>query len=244
VCRQVLEVDVRCAGELGQRDPSIGIAGQLTGQPGVRQEVATVRGDLHVEGGVVEPERRDERFARLEVPVELHDAGVIRAEAQLLGGAEHALRHLTSNLGLLDPEVAGKHRPDRGERIQGAGPHVGRAAHDRDDLTAPVDLAQRKPVRVRMGARFEHPADHDIRESRPGIHDLFDGRSAQREMLGQRHRVAIESRHELLEPTIRGFHVANCERKRTSFSKKVRRSPTPCLSIAIRPGPIPKAQPV
>src|SRR5918999_5098876 len=44
------------------------------------------------------------------------------------------------------------------------------------------------------------------------------------------------------KPGVRDLH-RNCSRTRTSFSKNLRRSGTPCLSMAMRSIPIPKAKP-
>src|SRR4029079_17149060 len=56
--------------------------------------------------------------------------------------------------------------------------------------------------------------------------------------------LVIRERHrtELAQPAQRDLH--SCSRKRTSFSKRVRRSSRPCRSIASRSIPTPKAYPV
>ena len=107
---------------------------------------------------------------------------------------------------------------------------------------AGLHLADAQPVGVGVALDREHPADHEaVRRGRPDVRDPLDLGGPQREQLAQlldgQVGVAV-----LAQPGVRHPH-RNCSSTRTSFSKNLRRSGTPCFSIAIRSIPIPNAKP-
>src|SRR5690606_11443183 len=97
----------RCHFTCGQgreKQSPLAIGCNLTRDAHVRQEVPTVGRDLHVEAPVVESERVDERGPGLGAGCELQNAPMVRAEAELVRGAEHTLGNLAPNLRLPDGE--------------------------------------------------------------------------------------------------------------------------------------------
>ncbi|RAO53124.1 hypothetical protein PSN01_03942 [Micromonospora saelicesensis] len=84
---------------------------QLPGQAAQAQRVPPVRGDLQIEDDVVEADHRTRVVARLgrHVRPQHDDAGVVVAQAQFLGRADHARRVVPVRLAGADGEAAGQH---------------------------------------------------------------------------------------------------------------------------------------
>ena len=149
-----------------------------------RQLVAAVGGDVDVEGDLVEAEQRDRVIAGLTGQAEVgqdDDAGVILAEAELLGRADHAIGLVTVGLASSDLEVTGQDGSGQAGDDEVAGHEVVGTADDAaaghlgtglrvlriilgfvvfgaDVDAAPVDgLA----VRVLFLDEFEHPSDDE-----------------------------------------------------------------------------------
>ena len=123
-----------------------------------------------------------------------------------------------------------------------AGGDVGGTADDRPVPLAGVDLTYPQAIRVRMLLRRDHsPDDEPLRRRRAHVVDPLDLRGAHGEEVGKllrrQARIAVAR-----QPAVGDPH-RNCSRTRTSFSKNLRRSGTPCLSIAIRSIPMPNAKP-
>ena len=66
------------------------------------EEIGAVRGDVYDQTVVGERHGLQQRRAGGRVGVELQDAVVLLAEAELAGGAEHALGDFAAELGALD----------------------------------------------------------------------------------------------------------------------------------------------
>ena len=123
------------------------------------------------------------------------------------------------------------------------GGDVGRPAHDLlRAAVADVDHAHAEPVGVGVLLGLEHAADDEALERvrrrgggrpRPSCRS-WSGAPRARRPAGRGRRTR--------EPLDRDPHP-NCSRKRRSFSKRRRRSGTPCLSMAMRSMPIPQAKP-
>ena len=240
----VFQGEVGIARDFGKRHRARALGGQLPGDAQVAQQVATVGGRLHFERDVVEAHGLHERLARREIAVDLEDAGVVRPQAQLFRRAEHALGVLPPDLGLLELEAAWECGARRGEGIPGSRLHVGGAAHDLEDAVSRVHRAQREAVGVGVLARGDDTSHDHVAQLRAGRHHLLHRSPPQGQVLGDLVRGERQPRDHGLQPTIGDVHGANRARKRTSFSKKVRRSSTPYLSFAMRAGPMPKAKPV
>src|SRR5262245_36224474 len=96
----------------------------------MRQEVWTIRADVEDEASVSHGQRFQERRSRWNVYVELEDAVLFVAQAELARGAEHAVGDRTADLPLLDLEAVRQHGARRRERIDFARLDVRRAAND------------------------------------------------------------------------------------------------------------------
>jgi hypothetical protein len=171
---------------LGGSDVGEGLALHLrifAGDTAHRQLVAAVGGDVDVEGDLVEAEQRDRVIAGLtgQPKIGQHDdAGVILAESELLGRADHAIGLVTVGLACGDGEITGQDRSGQAGDDEVAGHEVVGTADDAaagylaglrvlrivlgfvvfgaDVDAAPVDgLA----VRVLFLDEFEHPSDDE-----------------------------------------------------------------------------------
>ena len=104
--------------------------GELAGDADDAHRVGAVGRDREVEDHVVEAEHLAHVGAELGGGIETEDPGVVVAQAELLGRAEHAVAHLAADLAPLEGEAAGQRRARRGVRHDHPGDDVGRAAHD------------------------------------------------------------------------------------------------------------------
>src|SRR5436309_5110632 len=64
------------------------------------------------------------------VGLQLEDAGMVHAEPQFFGGAEHAVRFDAADLAALELEATGQRRAHRGEGVGLPRLHILRTAHD------------------------------------------------------------------------------------------------------------------
>src|SRR5690348_15282287 len=87
-------------------------------------------GDRQVEHPVAQPGPAGEVLAQRRVVGQHQDAGVIVAEAELGGRADHALRHPAVGLAGADLESARQHGPGQRQRHQVTDREVDRAADD------------------------------------------------------------------------------------------------------------------
>ncbi len=116
---------------LGHRERQPEVRGELAGDADDAHRVGTVRRDREVEDDVVETEHLAHVGAELGGGVEREDPGVVVAEAELAGGAQHAVGHLAADLAPLEREAArAASRADGANGTTMPGYDVRRAAHD------------------------------------------------------------------------------------------------------------------
>ncbi len=168
---------------------------------------------------------------------------MIGAESKLARRTQHAVRDFAADLALLQLDTAGKDRPGPREWIERADRDDRRAADDVQQLAAPVvdpGYPERVPVRVTPG--LNDAADHDPGEVLTEALDAIHRRDVRRQQVAQFCGAPLVG-NDLPQPIVRDQHEANCSRKRTSESYSRRMSLMPYRDMAIRAGPIPKAQP-
>ena len=141
---------------------------RLAGDAPERERVGPVGVDLELDDLVAQRQHVERVVAGLpRVGGQHDDAGVVLAEAELLGRADHARGDVAVGLARADREAAGQHGTREHDDHEVAGREVVRAADDALRLTravrvadvdgAPVDgLA----VLLRLGLHGEHAADH------------------------------------------------------------------------------------
>ena len=193
------------------------------------------------------PERQDllQRLPRPQpVGLQDHDPGVVGADLELVLGEDHPLGDLAAQLGLLELDPARHDRagPRDGDRL--AGGDVRRAAHDVGGLVlADVDGADLQTVGVGMLLGGEHAADDEaVVRAHAARRDPRDLGPGHLQALGQLGGGDV-GRAVLAQPFDGDVHQPNCSRTRRSLSYSSRRSGMPCLSMAIRSIPMPKAKP-
>ncbi len=135
------------------------VRGQLARQSDDAHRVGAVGRDGEVEDGVVEPEEVAHVGPELARRIEGEDAGVVVAQAQLLGRAEHAVGHLAADLAPLQLETAGQRRPGRRVRHDHPRHHVGRSAHHAGLRRAGAHVDERELVGIGVL--------HDVEHARP-----------------------------------------------------------------------------
>ena len=221
------------------RERRAGDGVDLAGDPEDAEAVAAVRRHLDLQHRLGERDHLGQRRARGERVVEHHDAVVVVADLELVGGEDHPFRGDPAQLRLAQL-LAARH-PRAGERHRDglAGGDVGGAADDRPRaVLADLDRADPQPVGVGVLDRLGHLADDEVvRRGRADDVDPLDLGAGHHQPLGQLldrdAGVAV-----LAQPGVRHPHE-NCSSIRTSLSKKRRRSGMPWRSIATRSIPRP-----
>ena len=235
-----------------------------------RHAIADIWSDVNIQDLFGDPENRQGVLAGNEL-VTLHrwwqgdDAGVVDTDTQLVGGTQHAVRHVAVRLSGTNGESAGEHGARQRDDNPGSLDGIGSATDDAAALDpllnvlrmslcvvaganvdpAPVDdLA----VLLRFGNRGKNVSDHDRAGQLPANDlDLLNGRCVVGQRLG--HLVssgAVWQINHGLQPRHRNLHRAPplSERlNRTSPSTKSRRSGALLRNITVRSMPMPKAKP-
>lgn len=237
----------------------------LAGQAPHRQCMAQVGGHVDVEDLVGNAEQRH-RVGAETGPGRLRrrehdDAGAVLADAQLVGGADHAVAHVPVGPAGADPETAGQHRAgQRDDDVVALGEVAGAADDAAGVLDLGVDLgvverahvdaapADGFPVALGFLDEVQDAADDD-----PAAHvgadglDVLDLQTHPGEgvrHLGAGH--AVRELHQIAEPTHRRPHRAPPTSERlnlTSPSTKSRRSGALLRNMTVRSTPMPKAKP-
>src|ERR1043166_1976309 len=177
-----------------------------------------------------------------------HRAGGGGAEPRLAARAEHPLGHLAPELPLLDDEAARERRADRREGVLATGHDVGCTTdHLPSFRRSVIHRAEVKPVGVRMRPHLLHQRHDDVAEAGVERDDRVHRRAEQGEPVHQLTGVERAAQH-LLQPAAGGVHAAELpaswRRKRMSPPYSSRMSGMPKRCWAVRPGPMPNAQPV
>jgi hypothetical protein len=244
------------------------VRGQLAGHADHAHRVGPVGGDREVEDDVVESEDATHVGPELDALVEAEDAAVVVTEAELLGGAEHAVGHDAADLAPLQHEAPRQRGARTGIGHDHARHHVGGTAHDAGLTAAGVDVDELELVGVGVLLDPEHPRD-------PHTGDLgarlFHALHLEAELVERGHEVGHgrvdRQRGEVADPGEGHQHVHTpsmvdcvaqsrsseqcstsspqyCARKRVSPSKKVLISSMSYRTIAMRSRPKPNAKPV
>src|SRR6266550_3877029 len=208
------------------------------------EQVRSIRRDIDDDLLISNRNGFKKRSTRRSVGLQLEDAGMVHAEPQLFGGAEHAVRLHAADLAALELETTGQRRADGGEGVGLPRLHILRTAHDlqRGRATG-IHHAQRESISVGMLAHLEDARHHHVAQVLMDRHDAVHRSDLPSQPVGD--VLAFEGLPQQgLEPTTRDDHLMNCSRKRTSLSKNSRISGMPWRSIAMRSGPMPHAKPV
>ena len=168
---------------------------------------------------------------------------MIGADRDLVLGQDHPGGFDAAQLCLAELRAVRHHRAGPRDRNGLSRPDVRRAADDLRRLAvADVDHAHGQPVGVRMLVGAQDLADDEAVERADAVLvDALDLGPCERQPLGELAQPEVRA-HVVVEPFQRDSHP-NCSRSRTSLSKNIRRSGTPCLSIAMRSTPMPNAKP-
>ena len=131
---------------------------------------------------------------------------MIHAEAELFGGAEHAVRLNAADLAALELQPARERGPDWCEGIRLPRLHIGRAADDFEGgATAGIDEAQCQTVGVGVRAHLQHLPDEHVAQVLMDRHDAVDGRDLAGKAI--RHVRALQrAAQQGLEPTTGNYH--------------------------------------
>ena len=210
------------------------------------EAVRPVAGHLDLEDLLPEREDVAERRPRLPRLREDEDAGVLGAELQLGLREDHAVGHRAAQLGALERPPVGKHRAGERDRHSRTGAEVPRAADDLAGLLLPhVDAAELKPVGVGVLAGLDDAADEivavvPVQVGDAAVGDALHLAGGDGEPIGdpRRGRVDLDV---LPEPG--DGDLQNCLSTRRSFSQSRPSAGRPCLSMATRSRPMPKAKP-
>ena len=204
----------------GQRE----VGGELTRHAGDAHGVGTVGGDRQVEDDVVEAEHATHVGAERGRLVETEDAAVVVAEAELLGGAEHAVGHDAADLAPLEHETAGEGRSGAGVGHDHARHHVGRAAHHAGLTAAGVDVDELQLVGVGVLLDTDHARDLHAGDLGAG---LLHALHLEAELVERGHEIGDRrvDRGEVADPGKRYQHRISCpSTARGSACRRRRRS--------------------
>jgi len=200
----------------GPAHPPTRGGGHLPRETDQAERVAAVRLHVHVEHDVAV--ELGQVATQRDVGRQDEDAFGVARDAQLVAGAEHALRRDAHLLGLLDAPIARQDGAGQRDGHALSGSDVVRAAHDVQRLARPDrDRREMEPVRVRMVLDAEELAHHHRAPVGAPLFDLLHLHAQQgeafRELLWGEVDVDV-----VAEPVERDSH-RNCSRKRRSFSR-------------------------
>ena len=232
-----------------RREREGGRSRYLAGHAVDREAVGPVGRDLDLEDRLGDRQVVGKRRAHRPVGRQHDDTRARLLEAELLLGEHHAVGLDAAQVGLAQLEAAFERGPGERHRHRVAGREVLGAADDLVNAAAGrpgVDRAQPELVGVGVALLGEHPAHAEERQvvgvvGRPDPVDALDLGAAHAEQLGELLDRTLPG-DVLTQPAHRYSHQ-NCSRKRRSLSNRARASGTPCLSIAMRSTPMPKAKP-
>ena len=188
----------------------------VAGHADVRDGVHAVGGDGHLQQAVVlHVEVLLGGHSHGGVVGQHHDAGVVGAQLQLVGSAEHTLADGTAQLAFLDLVVLGIRGVDLGANLGAhhllSGGHVGGAADDvQRTLAAHVDGRQVQVVAVGVRLAGQHLRNHHMLQTAlDGFHLLhaIDLQAGESQQVVQFLRSHILNIHILFKPIERNIHI-------------------------------------
>ena len=203
-----------------------GIGSGSTCTPNAAETIGAVRGQFEFEASIRKTEVAGQLGTDRRIGRQFEQTGSIGVDAELLGRAQHALRIDATQLRGLDLDATGQDRTDGSQWRFQAGPCVRRAAHDLHCVAiADGDLTDLQPIGLGMfGAGQDLGHQHALQSFADDLH-VLDFQADRGQSFGQ--LFARGGYPDMLaQPAFGKFH-ANCLRKRTSLSKKLRRSLTP-----------------
>lgn len=136
----------------------------FTGQASQGQAVATVRGQVDLDAGVVQIQVLTDVLANRCIGSQLQQTVVFFTDLQLGSRAQHAVGLNATQLGFLDLEVARQFGTDHGKRDFQTWANVGCATHDLEGLATVADLADTQLVGIRVLFGAQHLAYNDTTE--------------------------------------------------------------------------------
>ena len=156
----------RRVGHLDRQQLAVEQRRHLTGEADHREQVGTVHRRSHVEHLLAQRQHVGQRRPRLDAVRQHHDAGMVRAEPDLVLGKDHPARYLSPQRPLVERRrEAGQQDAGQAHGDGCADTEVPRAAHDLAWLALPhVDLAELELVGVRVLVGRDDLADPQIRE--------------------------------------------------------------------------------
>ncbi len=191
-----------------------------------REAVGAVRRELQLDARIRQAEVGAQCGAHGCVGRQFQQARSVRVDIQFLRRAQHAEALDTAKLRGLDGEATRQRGTDRRQRGFETRTGVRRTTDDLHMLTAAYGhLADLQAISLGMTHRFDDLGDDDAGQFTADRLDAFHFQANRRERRAQRVAVGVDS-HMLAQPAFVELH-ANCPRKRTSLSKKLRRSLTP-----------------
>ena len=182
----------------------------------MRDGVHAVGGDGHLEQAVVlHVEVLLGGHSHGGVVGQHHDAGVVGAELQLVGSAEHTLADGTAQLAFLDLVIFGVRGVYLGANLGAhhllSGGHIGGAADDiQRTLAAHIDGGQMQVVAVGVRLAGQHLRYHHMLQTAlDGLHLLhaIDLQAGERQQVVQLLRSHILNIHILFKPIERNIHI-------------------------------------
>lgn len=188
-------------------DGSVVQRAHFTGQTGQGQAVAAVRGQVDLDAGVFQFQVNPDVLTHRRVGRQLHQAIIALAYLQLSLRAQHAVGLNTTQLGLLDLEVARQLGTDHGKRDLQARAHIRRSAHDLKGFRTVADLAHTQFIGIRVLLGAQHFAHYHAAENTGGRGNAIDLKTGHRQTRNQ--RVAIYLRaYPATQPLFTEFHPA------------------------------------
>ena len=188
-------------------------------------------------------------------PAQHEDAGVVVADAELAGRADHPVGHVAVGLARGDREAAGQHRA--GQRRRRRGRRRRSCGRRRRSRAAPSRRRRSRPgtsgSSCRSSAarrRLEHPADDErALDVGAGVVQRLELRARARSAGAATSRGGTSAGQvDVLAQPGQGrphqISVPKAAVNRTSPSTMSRMSSTPCRNISVRSMPMPNAKPV
>ena len=183
--------------------------------------MAQIGRELEGEQRVIQPEVFAQALAHGRVGGQLQQARAFLRNAQLAGGAQHAVAFNAAQLAQLDAKglaIFARRQLGAHQRARhfDARPRVGRAAHDLQRLAARIHLAHAQTVGIGVLLRRLDFGHHDLAERRRGRAGFFHLKAAHRQgvsqLLGIQRRVAELAQPGFGELHFRGLNVGyfNC----------------------------------